>query len=225
VPVPVPVPVPEKKGQSGTGTGTGTKNNKQNRFLSMTQLTPMMQQWTVCKEASSGALLFFRMGDFYEAFHEDAVTIARELELTLTQRQGIPMSGVPVHTCDLYIDRLIAKGYKVAVAEQMENPKEAKGLVRREVVRIVTPGTIVDSTLVSEKANNYLVSLVDAGSAFGLASLDLSTGEFRVVELKEIKEVQSELHRLYPAELLTSGLFYEKQKDFFKALSQHSPSS
>lgn len=186
--------------------------------MTQPQLTPMMQQWTLCKEASAGALLLFRMGDFYEAFHEDATVIARELELTLTQRQGIPMSGVPVHTCDLYIDRLIAKGHKVAVAEQMENPKEAKGLVRREVVRIVTPGTIVDSTLVSEKANNYLVSLVDAGSTFGLASLDLSTGEFRVVELKEIKEVQSELHRLYPAELLTSGLFYEKQKDFFKAL-------
>src|ERR1700722_11558151 len=118
--------------------------------------TPMMEQWERCKKAAKTALLLFRMGDFYEAFHDDAEIISRELELTLTKRQGIPMCGVPHHTCELYLDRLITKGFCVAIAEQVEDPKFAKGLVKREVVRIVTPSTPISSTLVSETRNNFL---------------------------------------------------------------------
>ena len=118
------------------------------------KVSPMMIQWQTCKEAVKDSILFFRMGDFYEAFYDDAILIAKELELTLTSRHDIPMSGVPHHTCDGYIDKLIAKGYRVAVAEQTEDPKKAKGLVKREVVRVVTPGTVINSNLLSDKSNN-----------------------------------------------------------------------
>jgi DNA mismatch repair protein MutS len=140
--------------------------------------TPMMMQWHTCKEYAPDALLLFRMGDFYEAFYEDASIIAKELELTLTKRQEIPMAGVPVHTCEGYIDKLVSRGYRVAVAEQTEDPKQAKGLVSRAVTRVVTPGTVINSSLLSDKTNNFFIAVTQVGVAFGLALIDLTTGRF-----------------------------------------------
>ncbi|MGZ3633436.1 MAG: MutS N-terminal domain-containing protein, partial [Parachlamydiaceae bacterium] len=111
--------------------------------ISEHKTTPMMQQWHACKQSAGSAILLFRMGDFYEAFYEDAAIVAKELELTLTKRQEVPMSGMPWHASDQYIDKLVGKGYRVAIAEQTEDPKLAKGLVKREVVRVVTPGALM----------------------------------------------------------------------------------
>lgn len=183
--------------------------------LIASKLTPMMQQWYGCKQKAGSALLLFRMGDFYEAFYDDAATLATELDLTLTKRQEIPMSGVPVHTCDTYIDRLVAKGYRVAVAEQTENPKNAKGLVNREVVRTVTPGTLVSSSLLSDGCNNYIAAVCRIGNLFGLALLDVTTAEFRTVELTDIDALANELHRLRPAEILAPQKLLEKYTTLF----------
>ncbi len=167
----------------------------------------MMTQWHACKEQAGDALLFFRMGDFYEAFYEDAEVMAEVLELTLTKRQEVPMAGVPWHSAEGYIDKLVARGFKVAVAEQTEDPKLTKGLVNREVVRVVTPGT---SSQVAEKSNNYFVALAQQGAMIGLAALDLSTGEFRVTELENKRELLNELARLAPTEILAAKAVYEK---------------
>ncbi|MEI8365948.1 MAG: DNA mismatch repair protein MutS [Parachlamydiaceae bacterium] len=180
--------------------------------------TPMMVQWTECKAASKGALLFFRMGDFYEAFYDDAVNISKELELTLTKRQEIPMCGVPHHTCEGYIDRLVGKGYRVAVAEQTEDPKQAKGLVRREVVRVVTPGTLINSSLLSDKANNFVASISRVGKLYGLAVLDLTTADFKVMEMETEQELLNEIHRLQPSEFVVSPKIQEKLHSFFTDL-------
>ncbi len=177
--------------------------------------TPMMAQWQACKQAAGNALLFFRMGDFYEAFYEDAAILAKELELTLTSRQEIPMSGVPHHTCEAYIDKLVAKGYRVAVAEQTSDPKNSKGLVKREVVRVVTPGTVINSSLLSDKTNNYFASITRVGSIFGLAVLDLTTVDFRVAEFESEQDLLNEIHRLRPAEFLTSRKFNDKHAALF----------
>lgn len=169
----------------------------------------MMQQWQECKENSKGALLLFRLGDFYEAFHEDAHTLAKELELTLTKRQDVPMSGIPAHTVDNYIDRLVSKGFKVAIAEQVEDPKTAVGIVKRKIVRIVTPGTHSSSHL-AEKSNQFISSLVQVGSIYGLATCDLTTGKFTMSEFEEERELFNEIHRLKPKEILTTKKFKEK---------------
>jgi DNA mismatch repair protein MutS len=181
-------------------------------------VTPMMSQWHACKTQAKEALLLFRLGDFYEAFYEDAQTISKAVGLTLTSRQGTPMCGVPFHTAEGYIDKLIAKGFKIAIAEQTEDPKLAKGLVKREIVRIVTPGTVVSSGLLSDKKNNFFVSVVQVGSEFGLAVLDLSTTEFRAYELEKEHLLIDELSRLRPSEFLAS-----KQFDFLKELSHSFP--
>lgn len=174
--------------------------------------SPMMVQWHTCKKNAADALLFFRMGDFYEAFYDDAVTMARELELTLTKRQDIPMCGVPHHTSEGYIDKLVSKGYRVAVAEQMEDPRKAKGLVKREVVRVVTPGTVINSSLLSEGHNNYVAAVTQVGQLFGLAVLDLTTAEFRVLEVTSEQELLNEIYRIQPAEFAISPKFQEKHK-------------
>jgi DNA mismatch repair protein MutS len=188
-----------------------------------TNTTPMMAQWEACKAQAGDALLLFRLGDFYEAFYEDAARMSKELNLTLTARQGIPMCGVPFHTADSYIDKLIAKGYKVAVAEQTEDPKLAKGLVKREIVRIVTPGTIVTSQLLSDKRNNYFAAIAQTGTLFGLAALDVTTGEFRTVETETVAELIDELYRLRPSELLVSRKFKSAHSSFFQELSHGFP--
>ncbi len=181
--------------------------------------TPMMAQWQECKSQAPDALLLFRCGDFYEAFYDDAQTISKQIGLTLTGRQGIPMCGVPFHTADLYIDKLIAKGFKIAVAEQTEDPKSAKGIIKREIVRIVTPGTIVNSQLLSDKKNNFFASIAQIGSVFGLSVLDLTTAEFRAMELESEQELIDEIFRLRPAEFLVSRKFKEAHPLFFKELS------
>lgn len=172
-------------------------------------LTPMMAQFQAIKQRHPDVLLLFRLGDFYETFFEDAQIAARELELTLTGRDHapdggrIPMAGIPHHALDAYLPRLLARGYRVAIAEQMEDPATVKGLVRREVVRIVTPGTVLDGPLLSDKAPTYLAAMV-AGprGRFGLAHADLSTGAFWACEAGSPAEALAELERLAPAELL-----------------------
>jgi len=171
--------------------------------------TPLMRQYAAVKKEHPTALLFFRLGDFYELFFDDAVLAAKELQITLTSRNkekgvAIPMCGVPYHAAEGYIGKLIRKGYKVAICEQMEDPKVAKKLVRREVMRVVTPGTAADSSLGSED-NNFLAALAQVGEKVGFAALDVSTGEFRATEFAgegSLRRVQEELEQLRPRELL-----------------------
>lgn len=172
----------------------------------MARYTPMMEQYLSIREQAADALLFFRLGDFYEMFFDDAVTAARELEITLTGRDGgvgerIPMCGVPYHSAESYIQRLIEKGYKVAICEQVEDPSQAKGIVRREIVRIVTPGTVMDSKNLQEKSNNYIAAVTKRDERFGLAFCDISIGEFYVSE-GSAKHVVDELQQFQPAEVL-----------------------
>ncbi len=187
------------------------------------KVTPMMAQWQACKEHAKDALLLFRLGDFYEAFHGDAEVLAKELELTLTRRHEIPMSGIPHHTSEGYIDKLISKGYRVAIAEQIEDPKKGKGMLNREVVRVVTPGTLVNSSLLTDKTNNFFASFTQVGSLYGLAFVDLSTAEFYVSEFDNERDLLNELCRLRPAECLTSKRFQEKHADLLKELSLSTP--
>jgi DNA mismatch repair protein MutS len=176
----------------------------------MATYTPMIEQYLAIKAEVLDAFLFFRLGDFYEMFFEDAVLASRELEITLTGREGgaaerIPMCGIPHHSADNYIARLIEKGYKVAICEQVEDPAQAKGVVRREIVRIVTPGTVMDARSLSE-TNNYMVSVVEAGDgSFGFAACDISTGELFVTRLEgTLMLVLDELNVYHPSELLAS---------------------
>jgi len=174
----------------------------------MTGLTPMLRQFYDIKEQCPGCILFFRVGDFYETYGEDAEISARELGITLTSREvgdkRIPMAGVPFHSVDPYLFKMIRKGFKVAICEQMEDPKYAKGLVKRDIVRIVTSGTVVESKLLEENQNNYLVSVVfsDKGQAIALA--DISTGEFKVSFIGDNtgEVLKGEMARLKPSECL-----------------------
>ncbi|HHV18353.1 MAG TPA: DNA mismatch repair protein MutS, partial [Thermoanaerobacterales bacterium] len=149
--------------------------------------TPMMKQYKEIKSKYSDYIVFFRLGDFYEMFFEDARICSKELEITLTSRdpnKKVPMAGVPYHSADQYISKLVSKGYKVVICEQVEDPKLAKGIVKREVVKIVTPGTITDLNALEEKKNNYLGCVFKEGDHYGLAFVDLMTGEFEITELK-----------------------------------------
>lgn len=180
-----------------------------------------MAQWHSCKEECGDALLLFRLGDFYEAFHEDAKTISKALNLTLTARQNTPMCGVPHHTADAYMDKLVGLGFKVAVAEQIEDPKAPKGLVERKIVRTVTPGTLINSQLLADKRPNYFASLSQIGSLFGLALLDLSTADFSVLEFERVQDLMDELCRLKPAEFLISKRLQKAHPQLLKELSLH----
>lgn len=184
------------------------------------KVSPMMGQWQACKNIAKDAILLFRLGDFYEAFHEDAALLAKELDLTLTRRQEIPMSGIPFHASDAYIDKLVAKGYRVAIAEQVEEASKAKGLVKREIVRVVTPGTVINSHLISDKSNNFFICLHETHQTFGLACLDLTTGEFRVSEFDQERDLFNELYRLHPSEFLVSARFKTKHQTMFDELKQ-----
>ena len=171
--------------------------------------TPLMRQYAAIKKEHPSALLFFRLGDFYELFFDDAVLAAKELQITLTSRNkekgiAIPMCGVPHHAAEGYISKLIRKGFKVAICEQVEDPRVAKKLVRREVTRVVTPGTAADSSLSSEE-NNFLAAVAQTGERVGFAALDLSTGEFRATEFQgedAAKRIQEEIQQLRPKEVL-----------------------
>lgn len=187
----------------------------------MAAVTPMMKQYLSIKSQHKDAILFFRLGDFYEMFLDDAITASRELEITLTARDGgdagkIPMCGVPYHAVDGYLAKLITKGYKVAICEQVEDPRTAKGIVKREVVRIVTPGTVLESSILKENKQNYLLAVCPGDVGFGLAYTDISTGEFMATEIfgihKEITLID-EIGRINPAECLLPGSLYH-QEDF-----------
>lgn len=172
--------------------------------------TPMMQQYKDIKSKHPNEILFFRLGDFYEMFLDDAELASRELEITLTARDGgqnirVPMCGVPYHAADSYIAKLISKGYKVAICEQVEDPKSAKGIVRREVVKIITPGTVLSETLLAEKSNNFLVVVLEDQDSISLAATDISTGECSwatFVGINRLNDLCDQLFRLSPAELV-----------------------
>ncbi len=186
----------------------------------------MMEHYMETKRQYPDCILFYRLGDFYEMFFDDAKTAASELELVLTGKdcglpERAPMCGVPFHAADSYVTRLVKKGYKVAIAEQMEDPKLAKGLVKREVIRVVTPGTITASEALDETKNNYLMSLCYVCDEFGIAVLDISTGDFHVTQVPDIKTVTDEINRFQPTEiicndeLMISGLDTEMLKTSF----------
>ncbi|WP_020675926.1 DNA mismatch repair protein MutS [Geopsychrobacter electrodiphilus] len=174
----------------------------------MSTTTPLMRQYLQIKSEYEDAILFFRLGDFYEMFLDDAVTASRVLGITLTSRNkgdkdAIPLCGIPYHSSQGYIAKLVGSGYKVAICEQVEDPKTAKGIVRREVVRVVTPGLVTDTDTLEPKENNYLLALVgDTASGYGLAHVDITTGEFRVTQLETTEKVVSELASLRPREIL-----------------------
>ena len=177
------------------------------------EFSPMMQRYLETKEQYKDCILFYRLGDFYEMFFDDAITAARELEITLTgkdcgQEERAPMAGVPHHAAEMYISRLIAKGYKVAICEQLEDPKTAKGIVKRGVIRVVTPGTIVESNMLEERKNNYIMSIFKSGIYFGISVCDISTGEFYAVEIKDnnnFPQLLDEIARYSPSELVINS--------------------
>ncbi len=174
----------------------------------MAKYTPMIEQYLSIKAEVPDALLLFRLGDFYELFFDDAVLAARELEITLTGRDGgaeerIPMCGVPYHSVEQYISRLIEKGYKVAICEQVENPSEAKGVVRREIVRIVTPGTVMEGKILGESANNFIACAAGNGERYGIAACDLTTGELYATSVDaSLRQLTEELNVYRPTELI-----------------------
>ena len=182
----------------------------------MATLSPMMQQYMRLKEQNPDTLLFFRVGDFYEMFFDDALTASRELELTLTGKdcgleERAPMCGVPYHAVDTYVARLVEKGYRVAIGEQMTDPALAKGLVDRDVIRIITPGTLTDTAVIGERKNNFLCSLYVQGKRAGLAACDVSTGEFYAQQLPaEQSAVKAALSALEPGEIITNDLEFAK---------------
>ncbi len=175
--------------------------------------SPMMQRYLETKEQYKDCILFYRLGDFYEMFFDDAITASRELEITLTgkdcgQDERAPMAGVPHHAAEMYISRLIAKGYKVAICEQLEDPKTTKGIVKRGVIRVVTPGTIVESNMLEERKNNYIMSIFKSGIYFGIGVCDISTGEFYSAEIKDnnnFPQLLDEIARYSPSELVINS--------------------
>ena len=177
------------------------------------EFSPMMQRYLETKEQYKDCILFYRLGDFYEMFFDDAITAARELEITLTgkdcgQEERAPMAGVPHHAAEMYISKLIAKGYKVAICEQLEDPKTAKGIVKRGVIRVVTPGTIVESNMLEERKNNYIMSIFKSGIYFGISVCDISTGECYSAEIKDnnnFPQLLDEIARYTPSELVINS--------------------
>lgn len=175
-------------------------------------LSPMMQHYVKTKEEYKDCILFYRLGDFYEMFFDDAKTVSRELELTLTGKEcGLeeraPMCGVPYHAAETYVSRLIEKGYKVAICEQMEDPKQAKGMVKREVVRIVTPGTNLNTEVLEDGKNNYLMSIVCLSNHYGLSAADVSTGECYITEVDNTRQLLDEINRYMPSEIICNDAF------------------
>lgn len=175
--------------------------------------TPMMQKYLETKEQYKDCILFYRLGDFYEMFFDDAITVSRELEITLTgkscgQEERAPMCGVPYHAVDGYLTRLVAKGYKVAICDQVEDPKQAKGLVKREVTRIVTPGTILDAQAIDETKNNYIMCIVYIADRYGVSVADITTGDYFVTELPDGGKLKDEIYRFMPSEIICNEAFY-----------------
>ena len=184
----------------------------------MAGLSPMMTQYVETKKQYPDCILFYRLGDFYEMFFEDALTASKELEITLTGKEcGLeeraPMCGVPYHAVDSYLYKLVQKGYKVAIAEQMEDPKLAKGLVKREVIRVVTPGTITSSQALDETKNNYLMGIVYIGDTYGISTCDMTTGDYLVTEVEGERNLLDEIHKFAPSEIICNEAFYMSSID------------
>ena len=190
----------------------------------MAEYSPMMQHYINMKEEYKDCILFYRLGDFYEMFFDDAIEVSRELELTLTGKEcgmeeRAPMCGIPYHAANVYIAKLIEKGYKVAICEQLEDPKNTKGMVKRGVVKIVTPGTVLDETVLDEKKNNYIMSIYKQGLFFGLAVCDISTGDFYATQIKETNnfaKLLDEIARYSPVEIITNELMSSTMEEMSK---------
>ena len=186
--------------------------------------SPMMQMYLDTKEQYQDCVLFYRLGDFYEMFFDDAIQVSRELELTLTGKdcgleERAPMCGIPYHAAEGYIAKLIAKGYKVAICEQLEDPKEAKGIVKRGVIKIVTPGTVVESNMLEERKNNYIMSIYKTGIYFGIAISDISTGEFYASQIKETNNfalLLDEISRFAPSEIIINKMMADSTEELGK---------
>ena len=186
--------------------------------------SPMMQRYLETKEKYPDCILFYRLGDFYEMFFDDAILVSRELEITLTGKdcgleERAPMAGVPHHSAESYIAKLVAKGYKVAICEQLEDPKEAKGIVKRGVIKIVTPGTVVEPNMLEERKNNYIMSIYKAGIYFGIAVSDISTGEFYSSQIRETNNfplLLDEIARFAPSEIIINKLMADSSEEMEK---------
>lgn len=188
----------------------------------MAELSPMMQNYLNTKSQYKDCMLFYRLGDFYEMFFDDAIIASRELEITLTSRacgleEKAPMCGVPYHAVEIYISRLIAKGYKVAICEQLEDPKKAKGIVKRDVIRVVTPGTVIETNMLEEKKNNYIMSIAKKGMYYGIGICDISTGDFYATQIKlaenNFEKLLDEYARYSPAELVVNTAMGNSEKE------------
>ncbi len=190
----------------------------------MAEYSPMMQRYLETKEEYKDCILFYRLGDFYEMFFDDAILVARELEITLTgkdcgQEERAPMAGVPHHAAEIYIAKLVNKGYKVAICEQLEDPKTAKGIVERGVIRVVTPGTVVESNMLEERKNNYIMSIFKSGIYFGISVCDISTGEFYSAEIKDNNNfpmLLDEIARYTPSELVVNSMMSDCTEEMDK---------
>lgn len=179
----------------------------------MAELTPMMQQYVDTKKEYKDCILFYRLGDFYEMFFEDAITASRELEITLTGKncgmeERAPMCGVPYHSVDGYLNRLVSKGYKVAICEQVEDPKQTKGIVKREVVRVVTPGTNLNTQALDESKNNYIMCIVYLSDKYGISTADVTTGDYFVTEIDTSEKLLDEIYKFMPSEIICNEAFY-----------------
>ena len=184
----------------------------------MATLSPMMQKYLETKEEYKDCILFYRLGDFYEMFFDDALTASKELEITLTGKdcgleERAPMCGIPFHAAETYLNRLVQKGYKVAIAEQVSDPKLTKGLVKREVIRVVTPGTIFNSSALDETKNNYLMSIVYVDRTFGVSIIDVTTGDFYVTEFGDSQTLLDEIYKFTPSEIICNDSFYVSGAD------------
>jgi len=183
----------------------------------MAEYSPMMKHYLNLKEQYKDCIIFYRLGDFYEMFFDDALTASRELEITLTARDcgkadKAPMCGVPFHAAEGYIARLIEKGYKVAICEQLEDAKDAKGIVARDVVRVVTPGTVIETNMLDEKKNNYIMSIFKKGMYFGISFCDVTTGEFLATKLTETNNfalLLDEISKYNPAEIICNKMIFD----------------
>ena len=190
----------------------------------MAEYSPMMQHYLATKEKYKDCILFYRLGDFYEMFFDDAINVSRELELTLTgkdcgQEERAPMCGIPYHAAESYIAKLVQNGHKVAICEQLEDPKLAKGIVKRDVIRVVTPGTVTESNLLEEKRNNYIMSIFKKGIFFGIAICDVSTGDFYAAEIKEennFERLLDEISRFSPSEIIANEMLYDCSEEISK---------
>ena len=179
----------------------------------MAEFTPMMQHYLQTKEEYKDCILFYRLGDFYEMFFDDAVLVSKELELTLTGKscgmeERAPMCGIPYHAVEGYLNRLVANGHKVAICEQVEDPKLAKGIVKREVIRVVTPGTNMDIQALDESKNNYIMCIVYLADKYGISLADVSTGDYYVTEVDSERKLIDEINKFAPSEIVCNESFY-----------------